>query len=170
MKPHRFTLPISLLTLGVAAVASANVAEPAKRMESLNTARALLAPRPAAAVVAASNPFYSVAFADAMAGRSGATAANTDNPSAKANPVATRPVGPRPSRELLESIAAGLKPSGIFKIGGKQTLVFGQKRVQAGDTMAVMIGETKHTLTIVDISPPHFTISLNNEELTRPIK
>ncbi|MDP1580098.1 MAG: hypothetical protein Q8M02_07460, partial [Candidatus Didemnitutus sp.] len=104
MKPHRFTWPISLLTLGVAAVASANVAEPVKRVESLNAARTLLAPKSAAAAEAATNPFYSVAFADAMAGRSGAAVANTDNPSAKANPVATRPVGPRPSRELLESI------------------------------------------------------------------
>ena len=79
-------------------------------------------------------------------------------------------VGPRNPRELLRTIAAGLKPSGVVVVGGEPTLVFGQKRVKAGGVLTITFEGAEYTLEIVSVFHPNFTIRLNREEFTRPIK
>jgi len=49
-------------------------------------------------------------------------------------------------------------------------LVFGQKRVKAGGLLTITFEGNEYTLEIVSIAPPNFTLRLNREEFTRPIK
>jgi hypothetical protein len=143
------------------------VISPTKRHDSLTEARALLA-RPGPAPLA-KNPFNSEAFATAAA-NAGAIAPAAAQPGAGANTVAARPAGPRSPHELLAAIAAGLKPTGSLVLRGEPTLLFGQKRVKAGDSMTINFEGAEYTVVITAIQAPNFTIRLNNEEFTRPIK
>jgi hypothetical protein len=149
-----------LASLVVTVRAADDVSNPTKRIEALAQAKALLNAKDA--VVAAKDPFHSEAYGEALAaGRGG--------PATDAGPA--RPTqGPRSNRDLLQSIAASLKPSGFFVLSGEPTLVFGQKRVKAGGTLSIRFEDTDYTLEIVSIERPNFTLRLNREEFTRPIK
>ncbi len=74
------------------------------------------------------------------------------------------------SSRLIRAIAAALKPSGHFVIGGEPNLVFGQKRVKAGGHLSITFEGTAYTVDITAITNTTFTLSLNGEEYTRPIK
>jgi hypothetical protein len=78
--------------------------------------------------------------------------------------------GPRNDRDVLNAIAAELKPTGFFVIGGKETLIFGQKRVKAGTPMTINFEGIEYTIEITAIDRTSFTLRLNREELSRPIK
>jgi hypothetical protein len=80
------------------------------------------------------------------------------------------PAGPRSDREILAAIAVNLRPSGNFVLGGQQTLIFGQKRVKAGMPLTINFEGTEYTLEITAIDRANFTLRLNREEITRPIK
>ncbi len=86
------------------------------------------------------------------------------------NTVTTVQTGPRSGRDLLQAIGVSLKPSGFFVLGGEPTLVFGQKRVKAGGLLTITFEGSEYTLEIVSINQPNFTLRLNREEFTRPIK
>lgn len=138
---------------GIVTAASANtVGNPAKRTETLEKAKELLADKTPA--VSPKNPFNPEGFGE-----------SPDNDVAMATPV-----GPRSTRELLQGIGASLKPSGFFVLSGEPTLVFGQKRVKAGGLLTITFEGNEYTLEVVSISPPNFTLRLNREEFTRPIK
>lgn len=143
-----------------AAVAAAQVQPviaPAKRAEALALAGSLLAARDAAPA-AVKNPFHTDAFASGQ------------GPGPAADTAAAGPAAPRTGRDLLASIAEGLRPSGFFVLGGAQTLVFGQKRVKAGERLTINFEGQEYTVVITAISPPNFTFRLGNEEFTRPIR
>jgi len=150
-----------LASLVVTVRAADDVSNPAKRVDALAQAKGLLNAKDT--VVAARDPFHSETYGEALgAGRGGP--ASTD-----AGPA--RPTqGPRSNRDLLQSIAASLKPTGFFVLSGEPTLVFGQKRVKAGGTLSIRFEDTDYTLEIVSIERPNFTLRLNREEFTRPIK
>lgn len=141
------------------------VSSPTKRQQALDEAKKLMAPREKLPIVA--NPFYSEAFAEAVAG-TGRTP-GTALPGADA-PAARQPSGPRNDRELLQAIALSLKPTGFFVLGGQPTLVFGQKRVKAGSSMTITFEGTEYTLEITAVDRTNFTLRLNREEFTRPNK
>ena len=109
----------------------------------------------------AADPFHSEAFAQLVSGgeKPVATVTTTENQ-----------VGPRTDRDLLQAIAASLKPSGFFVIGGPPTLVFGQKRVKSGSFLTITFEGTEYTLEIVSVDRTNFTLRLNREEFTRPLK
>ena len=136
----------------VAGVTANTVGNPAKRTETLEKAKDLLADKNPA--LSPKNPFNPEGFGQSQ---------DTDVA------VAT-PVGPRSTRELLQGIGASLKPSGFFVLGGEPTLVFGQKRVKAGGLLTITSEGNEYTLEIVSIAPPNFTLRLSREEFTRPIK
>jgi hypothetical protein len=48
--------------------------------------------------------------------------------------------------------------------------VFGQKRVKAGGFLTITFEGNEYTLEIASIERPNFTLRLNREEFTRPIK
>ena len=136
------------------------VPAPAKRHEAIEAAKKLLAPREAGGTIA--DPFHSQAFAEFVAGTGRAPAASGGAPAAPGNPVT--------DRDLVQAIAASLKPSGFFVIGGEPTLVFGQKRVKAGGVLTITFEGNEYTLEVTKIDRTNFTLRLNREEFTRPIK
>ncbi len=111
----------------------------------------MLAVREVPASVA--DPFHSEAFGDAKA------------PDKPGTPISIAPKIP-----VLEAIAQRLKPSGYFVLGGQPTLVFGEKRVKAGGFLTITFEGTEYTLEITAIDRANFTLRLNREEFTRPIK
>ena len=142
-----------LLAAGFAAcqamAQSETVSLPAKRQEAVERARQLVASREVVAIK--DNPFNT---------QEGP--AIGPNPNPNPNPV--------PQLNLIQAIAASLKPSGYFILGGEPTLVFGQKRVKAGGTLTITFEGNEYVLEITSIDRTNFTLRLNREEFTRPIK
>lgn len=161
-----------LLPLAISSAAEvAPVIAPAKRTEALARARQALAPRDAAAPAALKDPFYSEAFATAaaMPAAGGADqAATATAPGAPA--AAARPAGPRTPADLVAAIAGALRPSGMLVLRGEPVLIFGQKRVKAGDSLTITFEGSDYAVVVSAIQPPHFTLRLNQAEFTRPIK
>lgn len=147
-----------LLTPGRAADAS-DISTPAKRAETLERSKRLLAARPAPVVT--TDPFHSEAFAEFT----GAVVRQPVDTGGRNNPVSARS-----AQDLLQAIAANLKPSGNFVINGEHTLVFGQKRVKAGGILTITFEGTEYNLEVSAIESNNFTLRLNREEFTRPIK
>ena len=150
------TVLILSLVAGLPVIADDNVevATTAKRQSAITTSETMLSQAVGAFPADALDPFHSPFFADAAQGRPAA------DPSAK----------PAPHVSLLATLAAGLKPSGNFLIGGEPVLVFGPKRVKTGETLIVSHEGTTYTLEITAINRTSFTLRLNQEEFTRPIK
>ena len=134
------------------------VVAPSKRLEVIAQAKDLLAEKTAS--FSGKNPFNPEGF-----GENASINTQTQGPA-----INTAPVGPRSGRDLLQAIAASLKPSGFFVLSGEPTLVFGQKRVKAGGSLTITFEGNEYTLEIVSIDRPNFTLRLNREEFTRPIK
>ena len=153
-----FSLLVVLVGVaGVRAVAGDEaVASQVKRQEMLDKAKKLLALRDVPPVSV--DPFHSERFSEIVYG-----ASHTLTPTAAAP-------SPRTDHEILRAIAASLKPSGNFVMSGQPTLVFGQKRVKAGSFLTITFEGTEYTLEITAIERTSFTLRLNREEFTRPIK
>jgi hypothetical protein len=138
-----------------------DILTPPTRQEALDQGKRLFAQHEAPPITV--DPFHPEAFAEATGHMPGpAAAAAGDN-------VAARP-GPRSEHDLLEAIGSGLKPSGNFVINGQQTLLFGQKRVKAGGLLTITFEGNEYTLEVTAIQRTSFTLRLNREEFTRPIK
>ena len=166
-RPSRLSLVTCVVALSTGGILSAATVEPivtpAKRTEALERARDLLATKPAP--VLKTNPFFSQTFNEVRLG-SPSPEATTDGPTVGA-PVA--PVGPKSGRDLLQSIATSLKPR-YLEMGGQSMLFFGQKRVKAGGVLSVTFEGAEYTLEVTAIDRTNFTLRLNREEFTRPIK
>lgn len=134
------------------------VTKPDARASTLAAAADLLTIKPPAIPSDAIDSFNSKAFSEAM----GLTRPGSTEEQPR--------VGPRGDREVLAAIAAQLKPTGNFIIGGQQTLIFGQKRVKAGMPMTINFEGVEYTIEITAIERTSFTLRLNREEITRPIK
>ena len=159
----------AVLALGCTAYAADDtVLSPAKRQQSLERGKALVAAREVVPI--AVDPFYSTAFAEAAAasGRvSGGTPVTTPTPDGSTEPA--RPTGPRTGQDLLQAIAKSLKPGGYIVVGGQPSLSFGQKRVKAGGILTITFEGSQYTLEVVTINRTSFTLRLNGEEFTRTI-
>lgn len=156
-----------ILLAGVTGVARADtVVSPAKRQQSLERAKALVAPREI--VPATVDPFYSTAFTEAVAAMGRVN--NVPTPATTGGNPASTPSGPRNDHDLLQAIATSLKPSGYIVLGGQPSLSFGQKRVKAGGILTITFEGTQYTLEVVNIDRTTFTLRLNREEFTRTIK
>lgn len=165
MNAPRLLFSLSLLA-GLARAAEVPAIVPQeRRAASLAAAEKLVGPKDLALPPDLLNPFDSAAFAEVAGAAAGAAST-----AAAGTAEASRPTGPRSEHELLAAIASSLKPSGYFVIGGAHTLVFGEKRVKAGGTLSVEYNGTGYTLEITKIDRTHFTLRLNHEEYTRPIK
>lgn len=165
MKTHLLRLGLFCFASAATSLAEESVLNPAKRADTLAQGKALLSPPAPAASL--KDPLHSEAFSEALAAASGRPA--TPGVAEAATQAAPK-AGPRSNRDLLQAIAANLKPSGFFVLSGEPTLVFGQKRVKAGGTISIRFEDTDYTLEVVSIERPNFTLRLNREEFTRPIK
>ena len=125
-----FRLSLSIFAFGCVALTSVSAADgeavtsSAKRQEALAQAKALLSEK--TSVSSGKNPFSPEGFGENAA-------APNQNQGAVANTPAP---GPRSGRDLLEAIAAGLKPN-LMVVSGQPVLVFGQKRVKAGGSVTI---------------------------------
>jgi hypothetical protein len=144
---------VLILLSGVAAEGDA-VLSPAKRQESLDQAKGLLGDKTAPAPT--KNPFSPEGFGDV---------APVPGPSQGTVTV----TGPRSPKDLLQIIASSLKPR-LVVLAGQPVLFFGQKRVKAGGFLTITFEGNEYTLEVVSIEQPNFTLRLNREEFTRPIK
>jgi len=173
MKPFvRLVLTVSALAALAAgeARAQATVAAPARRQETLAAVSAMLAQKDVPLVAKLADPFFSEAFAEASGQSAAAASSAAVAPAAGGTAEPARPAGPRSDRDVLAGIAAALKPSGFFVLGGQPTLVFGQKRVKAGGLLTITFEGTEYTVEITALNRTTFTLRLNREEFTRPIK
>lgn len=149
---------ITMAAMAVSGVANTVVA-PAKRLESLAQAKQLLGEKAMSASL--KNPFNPEGFGEGQPD-SGSSTGGSTGPAVQ--------TGPRSGRDLLQAIGASLKPSGSVVLGGEPVLLFGQKRVKAGGLLTITFEGSEYTLEIVKIERPNFTLRLNREEFTRPIK
>lgn len=73
-------------------------------------------------------------------------------------------------REILITIASRVLPTGTFSLGGERFLQFSKKRLKVGDKLTVTHEGQDYTLELTAIDATNFTLRLNREEITRPIK
>ena len=135
---------------------SGPVAAPQKRMESLDLARKLLTTEPIrvdANALAAKNPFVLRRVAAQE----------------EATPAPTRVLAVN-DREVLNYAVGVITPSGTMKVGDVQILLFGQKRLKVGDRLPIIFQGKSYELELTGIDRTSFTLRLNKEEITRPIK
>lgn len=158
---------LAVLLTGSSLVAAETVLAPVKRQQALERGKALVAPREITPV--AVDPFYPTAFAEAVAAM-GRVSAGTPTTTTPETGTPATPAGPRGDREILQAIAASLKPSGYIVLGGQPSLSFGQKRVKPGGTLTITFEGNQYTLEVVSIDRANFTLRLNREEFTRTIK
>lgn len=84
--------------------------------------------------------------------------------------AAGTPLKPLGDRNVLSTLADKLSPSGTAIIGGEPILLFGSRRLKIGDRLTVTFEGADYNLDITAISRTTFTLRLNREEITRPIK
>lgn len=160
---HTFRMLCVLGGLVTAGVANEAVLPPAKRIETLTVAKTLLNGQ--AAPDAAKDPFSTANFEETLATNAGRTVGPLESSVATPAPTGNA----RTDRDVLRAIAASLKPN-LMVMGGQPNLIFGQKRVKAGGSLTITYEGTEYVLEIVSIERPNFTLRLNREEFTRPIK
>ena len=94
-------------------------------------------------------------------------------PSANAGPnAAPKPTTPR---DILETIASKVQSTSSITLGGVNWMFVklpggGQKRLKVGDKLTITFEGSDYELEITSITSTDFTLSLNNEKITRPIK
>lgn len=159
--PFKLIAAFGLLAAGSLALADepSPVLSPVARKEALAKAEALLSQKPLGLPADAIDPFHSEAFAEATG-----HVVHANNDSGTPKP------GPKSERDILVGIASGLKPTGNFVIAGQPTLFFGQKRVKPGTTLTINFEGAEYIVEITAIDHTSFSLRLNREEYTRPIK
>ncbi len=164
-------LNLLLIALGLSVVTpvlaqKSDLTAPQERRATVDLAAKLLKPRelaplPAEIVV----PFNPAGFEqpdpEEIKAQMAAAAA------AAAAGVSTRPAG---DRGVLETLADKLSPSGTAVLGGEAILLFGQKKLKVGDRLTITFDGADYDLDITAIGTTTFTLRLNREEITRPIK
>ena len=139
---------------------------PQRRQPTVELAQSLAKPSPPPPLPANLNqPFNPVAFGQPDPEELRAQAAAAARAAASA--AATKPAT---DRDFLDLIAARIAPSGTLMVGGQSWLVFGQKRVRPGDHFTVTYDGNDYDLELMAVDSTSFTLRLNQEEITRPIK
>ena len=157
----------SLLVAGALALGSSALAQRSdllpvqRRAASVDIAARIVEPRAAPALPATlNNPFAPEGF--------------NQPDDAETGMVAPAQAGARPavrtSRDTLEVIAANIQPTGTISRRGEPILLFGSKQVRVGEELAVTYEGATHVLVVTAIQSTSFTVRLNNDEITRPIK
>ena len=146
------------LTAGLCAAPSVDILPPQKRTASLDLVRSLLTTKPidiSADTLAKNNPF------------------NPVKPSVDSEAVAKGPTAPASAlseRDLLQTLAATVTPSGTMQLGDQLILLFGQKKLKVGDHIPIVFQGSTYELQISAIERTSFSLRINNAEITRPIK
>lgn len=91
-------------------------------------------------------------------------------PAGETPTTAATPVKSFGDREILVALAAKVMPGGTFSLGSEALLSFGKKNLRAGDRLTVSYEGQDYSLILVGFDRTNFTLRLNKEEITRPIK
>jgi hypothetical protein len=151
----RTIIHIISVVLALGCLHGQEIATPQKRMLALDTARLLLTTQPtieSPSQLERQNPF---------------------NPSAavvEQAPTAAPVVVVVADRDRLDLLAGKVVPSGSVQIAGASILLFGHKKFKVGDVYPIVFQDVTYELHITAIDRNNFTLRLNNEEITRPIK
>ena len=161
-------------TWGFAAAAPvADVAPIAKRRPSVELAQHL-ATISAPAVLAPDvvQPFNPVAFGqpDPEEQRAIEKAAANQQAAAPSGAGSSARPGVVTDREQLAAIASKILPKGSVFVGKEPSLVIGSKFVKIGAKFTVTYSGVDYVLELTAIDRTTFTLRLNGEEITRPIK
>ncbi|MBX3736778.1 MAG: hypothetical protein KF715_08825 [Candidatus Didemnitutus sp.] len=170
MKTLRLVAPLPLLAALALAADVPPVVAPTARTAGLGNAKQLLAAKDGSTPTNLPDPFHSEAFIEFAATVGTAAVGNAGASALVAPGGAARPGAPRNARDLLASIGDALRPSGYIVMGGQPSLSFGQKRVKPGGTLTITFEGAEYTVEVTAIDRANFTLRLNNEEYTRPIK
>lgn len=165
----RLICAIAALVVGAApgrGAPLADVSVPARRLPVLELAQRLAtATAPAPLPTEFVHPFNPAAFGQpdpeelrAIAAAQAAAAAAVANSK------------PTTDSELVKVIAARVQPSGTLIVGDHPWLVFGSKRLGVGDLLTVAYDGQNYKLELTAITRTTFTLRLNRDEVTRPIK
>ena len=149
-----------------AAIPKPDIVPPMRREASVTLANKLTR-RPAPAPVSPElpNPFNPAGFNDPDPDAPRVPGA--PRPGAPGAPAAVRPPG---DREILDTLAARLTPSGTLSLGGKPLLIIDRNRFEVGTKFIVTYNEQDFELELVAIDRTTFTLRYRGEEVTRPIK
>ncbi len=93
----------------------------------------------------------------------------------RVDPVEAPPVaGPAPrqrsTREILEMIVGSINPTGTMFVRDEPILLFGARQMRIGDRLSATVGGAQYSIIISGIERTSFTVRLNNEQISRPIK
>ena len=105
-----------------------------------------------------------IAAANAKAAAAGAAAG------ARPGAAAGQAAGPSGDREILDSLAARLVPSGTIMLNGAPLLIIGKNRFEIGAHFTVTYNNQDYELELSSIDRTTFTLRYQSEEITRPIK
>lgn len=147
-----------------------DVAPAAKRRPAVDLAQRLAAvtpPTPLAADVVL--PFNPVAFGQPDPEEQRAIEAAQASQQAIASGP-TRPTATVTDRDQLAAIASQLRPTGTFFRGAEHLLVINGKFYKIGTKFTVAFGGSDYVLELSAIDRTTFTLRLNGEAITRPIK
>jgi len=170
MKYLRFS-PLLIAALAFGPV-SAMAATASKRKPPQSDLASIEARR--AAVDLASN-LAKVEPPDSLVGTSPPNSFNPKGFGMEVRPVAD-PATPGPAprsygdREILAALAAKVLPKGTLSLGSQSLLIFGKKNLRRGDRLTVNYEGQDYNLELVSFDTTNFTLRLNKEEITRPIK
>ena len=160
MKPPAILLIVLLAPLGLLAVPGSDLLPPPKRAETLNLARTLLTIKAfdsSEEALASLNPFNPVQPAGP----------NIESKNGVVQSVAPVLVS---DRELLEKLAEEVIATGMMQQGDRTFLLIGKKRFKVGERLAVNSGGIVYEVEISFVDRTSFTLRLNKEEITRPIR
>lgn len=165
-------LPISALGASPQKQAS-DILPPSRRQQVVDLAAALT--RPAVPVSLPENlplPFSPPGFEKTGSEDASGAAAPSQPPAAGtvAPSVSPPPLPPAGDREILETLAARLQPSGTLAMAGTSQLVIGKNRFPIGTRFTVSFNGQDYELELVSIDRTTFTLRFRGEEITRPIK
>lgn len=77
---------------------------------------------------------------------------------------------PLTTRDVLETLAQRLNPSGTIVVNGKPLLLIDRNRFEVGTKFVVTYEAREYELQLISIDRTTFTLRYRGEEITRPIK
>jgi len=157
---------LALLAAAPTFAQRSDLAPPPKRAVTVDLADSLVAPR----VLATLPETLVVPFNPAGFDQPDPEEIKAQQAAAAAAVAAGTPVRPVGDRNVLTTLAEKLSPSGTAIIGGEPILLFGSRRLKVGDRLTVTFEGADYQLDITAITRTTFTLRLNREEITRPIK
>jgi hypothetical protein len=142
----------SLMIMAVAAMAKSDLATPEQRRESVSRAMALAQPQtPAPLPAGLRNPL--------------------GPPPPDKQEIAAKQSGRHTGdHEVLDAIAPHINPSGVMQIGDQPVLLLREKKLKVGDYLTITFEGTDYMIELAAITHSSFTLRLNKEEITQPIK